>query len=608
MSGLIVIKSDDMGKGERKRHQSRRSILLFLFHSVFLVYLYMRYWRMLRRFFLIALVVAVISLVLDYFTLQPIHYLRGSSKIVSNLWQQQNTNSSNMAASRASIVVVGGGLAGLSATLEALQQTKHIPGANVVLLEKELRTGGNSAMASSGINGVHTRTQKEKGIKDSLDAFVQDTLQSGKGKSNQTLVHKLVRDSTGAVAWLQDDYSLDLDVLARLGGHSAPRTHRRPDLNGKPQPVGWGIVSTLATRLREMNGADRFQLITGARVTKLDTSQDGQVSGVTYTTADAETKATHSHRIQSNAVILATGGFGGEGRKPDFMSKYAPQLVGLPATNGPFATGDGLRLATALGAGLVDMGQVQVHPTGFVKASDPGNAKKFLAAEALRGEGGILLNGQGKRFVNELDTRDKVTDAMYKHCSGKDTRARFPDIDSEDGLPGTSAFLVLSQDAADKFGQGALGFYARMRLVTFADDLEDLAKGLGVGKVTLQETLGSYDSARSSGKADEFGKTVFPQNALNSLNDDNADQSKQRYAWGIVTPSIHYTMGGLLFDDKTQVLRGSDRSPIPGLFAAGEVTGGLHGTNRLGGNSLLECVVYGREAGRQAAALAAKNV
>ncbi|KAJ2734957.1 hypothetical protein IW152_001939 [Coemansia sp. BCRC 34962] len=512
-------------------------------------------------------------------------------------------------AARTNIVVVGGGLAGMSAAIEALRQTRHVAGVTVALLEKEVRTGGNSGKASSGINGVLTRTQQDKDIHDSVDAFMRDTLKSGGGRSNETLVEKLVRDSTQAVSWLQGDFGLDLDVLARLGGHSFPRTHRRPDVNGKPQPVGWGIVSTLGRHLSELAGLEdaRFKLITGARVIRLLPGTRGSVSGVVYEAVDADTRVIQQHSMLSDVVVLATGGFGGEGSRPHYLKQYAPQLVGLPATNGAFATGDGLGLATAAGAELVDMDQVQVHPTGFVKSSDPGNPTKFLAAEALRGEGGILLNGLGRRFVNELDTRDHVTDAMSRFCSAPDTRARHSGSAEEiRGEPLTAAFLVLSQAAADSFGHGALGFYEKMGLVSRAEGLDGLAAALRVDQAVLHRTLEDHDGARDSGSRDDFGKTVFPQRALNPpASSEDKSQARDYYYWAIVTPSIHYTMGGVRFDHKTRVLRASDAAPIPGLLAAGEVTGGLHGANRLGGNSLLECVVYGREAGRQAAAILA---
>ncbi|KAJ1944413.1 cleavage and polyadenylation specificity factor subunit 2 [Linderina pennispora] len=452
-------------------------------------------------------------------------------------------------------------------------------GITVTLLDKEARTGGNSAKASSGINGVYTKTQKANGIEDSLELFSKDTVKSGHGRSNETLVGKLTSESTQAVTWLQEQFGLDLDVLAQLGGHSRARTHRRPDINGKPQPVGWGIVSTLAKHLAE-HDPQRFSLVTGARVTEL-VQKNSRVTGVVYQTAET------TEKLDSDIVVLATGGFAGEGRNADLLQKYAPQLVGLPATNGPFATGDGMKLAAAVGAQLVDMDQVQVHPTGFVKRGDAGNPTKFLAAEALRGDGGVLLTGQGRRFVNELETRDKVTDAINQHCTS-DLCARYPG-DYIVNEPQAAAYLVLSEQAADKFGHGALGFYQKMGLFQKADNLQALAEALRVERETLSQALTGHDQARRSGN-DEFGKHVFPADAVSSGG----------YYWGVVTPSLHYTMGGVRFDEHARVLR-ADGSPIHGLLAAGEVTGGLHGANRLGGNSLLECVVFGREAGRQAA-------
>ncbi|KAJ1664687.1 hypothetical protein EV178_003843 [Coemansia sp. RSA 1646] len=348
----------------------------------------------------------------------------------------------------------------------------------------------------------------------------------------------------------------------------------------------------------------RFKLVTGARVTKLLTTKDGRVSGLEYESVESDMATSQRYRHESDVVVLATGGFGGEGSRPKFLEKYAPNLVGLPATNGPFATGDGLLLASAVGAELVDMDQVQVHPTGFVKASDPGNPTKFLAAEALRGSGGILLNGLGKRFVNELDTRDMVTSAMTESCSSKSKRAQCgkrSDTGKVAGEPQTAAYLVLSQAAANSFGHRTLDFYLKMGLMHKVSGLEELATAICVDFTTLKQTLTDYDHIRYHKANDEFGKTVFPQPMLNS------EKSVNSYFWGIVTPSIHYTMGGVRFDEASRVLRESDGQPIPGLFAAGEVTGGLHGANRLGGNSLLECVVYGRRAGQQAAVEAARR-
>ncbi|PIA16660.1 Flavocytochrome c, partial [Coemansia reversa NRRL 1564] len=496
------------------------------------------------------------------------------------------------------IVVVGGGLAGMAAAAEALRMTAAQAGVTVTLVEKETRAGGNSAKASSGINGAPTRTQLSQGIHDSVEAFARDTLASGRGRSSATLVEKLVNDSAQAVAWLQDVFAVDLDVVAQLGGHSAPRTHRRPEADGKPQPVGWGIVGALA---RHLDAHPRFRLLHGARATALLPGSDGGVNGVEYeakankeTDTGSETQS-EKHTIKSAAVILATGGFAGSG-SDGMLGAYAPHVAGLPTTNGPFAAGDGVRLGTALGAELVDMDQVQVHPTGFVRPGMPHNATVFLAAEALRGAGGVLLDARGRRFVNELDTRDHVTAAMLRCCAAPDSRARHRGTNAG---PDAAAFLVLSQAAANAFGTAALKFYEHMGLVFRATGLAELAVATDVDAHVLRQTFETHDHVRSTGATDEFGRRNFPAPALNTGSDDAAE-----YFWAVVTPSVHYTMGGLRIDEHAHVLHDASRTPIPRLLAAGEVTGGLHGANRLAGNSLLECVVFGREAGRVAAAIA----
>ncbi|KAJ2845555.1 hypothetical protein IWW36_004733 [Coemansia brasiliensis] len=460
-------------------------------------------------------------------------------------------------AGRGSIVVIGGGLAGMSAALEALHQTRNTV---VTLLEKETRLGGNSAKASSGINGAETRTQAAQGIKDSIEAFAQDTIASGRGRSSEILVDKLTQDSAQSVAWLQD-LGVDLSILARLGGHSKARTHRLPEANGRAQPVGWSIISTLNNHLNKIgsDGSGRLRIETNAQATALlAEAAGGGVSGVEFLVNGK------MRRVQANALILATGGFAGA--HTGFLNKYAPQIAGLATTNGPFATGDGLKLGAALGADLVDMDQVQVHPTGFVRPDDVDNPTKILAAEALRGAGGVLVNARGMRFVDELDTRDRVTAAILNNCSAPDTHA-FHSSTGTKGGPDAAAFLVLTQEAADRFGRGALAFYERMELMSQAAGMGELSKALRVNEAELQQSIPMANV----------------------------------YFWGIVTPVTHYCMGGLRFDAKARVLQASGQ-PIRGLFAAGEVTGGLHGANRLAGNSLLECVVFGREAGRQASA------
>ncbi|GBG33225.1 NADH-cytochrome b5 reductase-like protein [Hondaea fermentalgiana] len=486
---------------------------------------------------------------------------------------------------QAKVVVVGAGLAGFSAAIEAADA-----GASVVLLEKEARTGGNSAKATSGINGWGTSTQAELAVADREALFERDTHRSGKGgNTNQSLVRTLSTKSAPAIAWLKERFHVPLTVLSQLGGHSTKRTHRAPpDEHGNPVPIGYLIMKTLREAV-EANYQDKIEIRTSCRATKLE-QRDGRVCGVHYEQTSESGK--EDCLIEGDAVILTTGGFGCDKSNDSLLKQHRPDLEGIPTTNGPFATGDGVRMGVALGANLIDMDKVQLHPTGFIDPKDPGNPTKFLAPEAIRGSGGILVNSQGRRFVDELNLRSVVAAAIQKNCDP------YRDGDFV-GLP--FAWVILSQEAQELFGPPTLGFYKdRLGLFEACDDIDACAACIGCDPQVLKETVAAYETARSGGICEQTGKMVFPSNL--TPNDTKLVLAR-------VTPSIHYTMGGLDINasGEVQVLIADSvighHRHIPGLFAAGEVTGGVHGANRLGGNSLLECVVFGRIAGERAATI-----
>lgn len=450
---------------------------------------------------------------------------------------------------RRDVIVVGGGLAGMSAALSAVEA-----GAHVIIVEKEKRVGGNSGKATSGINGAGTAVQKSLGVEDSEELFIEDTMVSGQGRSTKELVKKLVEDSADAVAFLQRK-GVPLAVVSRCGGHSRERTHRCADRPGQaPTPVGWDIVSTLKKAIEE---SDAIEVLAEARMTAL-TGDALAVTGVEVTIGEEE------KQIRGDAVILTTGGYAGDHN--EVLGSHRPDLVKLPTTNGPWATGDGLQAATEMGAKLVDMDQIQVHPTGLLDASNPHAGSVLLGPEALRASGGILVNGGGKRFVDELKRRDQVTAAIREQ--GTFLSRTFPGFE-DSGEVGPVAYLVMDSAAVAEFGPTLFSFYRSRRLFHSVSGASDLAEVIGCAEESLTGTLANLSLA------------------------DNLFV-------GVVVPAVHYTMGGIAIDSLGRVL-GTDNQPIGGFFAAGEVTGGVHGANRLAGNSLLECVVFGREAGRNAA-------
>ncbi|KAI0141810.1 flavocytochrome c [Xylariaceae sp. FL1272] len=481
------------------------------------------------------------------------------------------TTKSQMAAK--TVVVVGSGLAGLSAAHEALKK-----GANVHMLERAPKPGGNSMKASSGINGAGTKFQKECGV-GSDGSFFDDTVASAglrlsqaakeQGKDRRDLIEILTTRSKDAVSWLADEIGVDLSVVAQLGGHSVPRTHRG---KGNPPP-GAAIVGALLKKLGESPG---FTISTSANVDALLTSTNGdgsvRVIGVRYT-AEGET------RELSGPVVFAAGGFAGDAQ--GLLAKHRPDLAGFPSTNDARPGSHGL--LADIGAEFVDMDSVQIHPTGFVDPKESSATWYILAAEALRGEGGILLSPDGHRFVNEMERRDVVSNAIMQL-----PRA---DLESEKEGPKQWHVTLLLDPGACEASASHLGFYLWKGLMQ-KKKVKDLPP-------PIIDAVDRYAHSVVMGSDEHFGRKSFGYWKLVA----GQENRETEVCIGTVTPVTHFTMGGALFNTKAQVLgrRGDSVAPIDGIWVAGEITGGIHGDNRLGGSSLLECAVFGVIAGDEAA-------
>ena len=258
-------------------------------------------------------------------------------------------------------IVVGGGLAGLVASLEASNY------GNVILIDKH-KIGGNSMKATSGINGCMTRWQTNLDFPDSHERFMQDVIASGGGKSNVNLVKMLVENSGDAINWLYDQ-GVNFASTIKLGGHSCARTHRVADpKTQKNIPIGFHMVSILSKKCKE---SPNIQILENSKVESL-IIENKKVNGVLVTLANRQMK------IYASRVILTTGGFSYHPGTDSFLQKYAPNLIHMSTTNGNHAVGDGIRLGLSAGADLVDMSEIQLHPTGFVDISNPNEKVKFL--------------------------------------------------------------------------------------------------------------------------------------------------------------------------------------------------------------------------------------
>ena len=487
----------------------------------------------------------------------------------------------------ADVVVIGAGGAGMTAAMTAADA-----GQKVVILESQAMVGGNSARATGGMNAAKTVYQDENefdqaagvektlataaekyadnetitalaktvseqwaayqanptGYFDSVELMELDTMVGGKGINDPELVKTLCEGTADAIDWL-DENGITLHNVSSFGGASVKRIHRPVNEEGKVVSVGAYMIPLLQENC-EKRGID---IVLNTTVDTILTDANGAAVGVSGTDKDGNTVV-----VNAKSVILATGGFGAN---LDMVTQYKPELAGFMTTNAAGAQGQGIEMATAIGAGTVDMDQIQIHPT--VEANTAA-----LITEGLRGDGAILVNANGERFVDEVGTRDVVSAA-------------------EIAQPGSYSWLIVDQAMAD--ASSVIQGYIKKGYTKTGATYEELAKELDIDPATFANTMETWNSYVEAKNDPDFGRTSF----ANPLNNGPYYAIK-------VTAGVHHTMGGVTINSATEVLK-EDGTVIPGLFAAGEVTGGVHGANRLGGTAVADFVVFGRIAGESAA-------
>ena len=491
----------------------------------------------------------------------------------------------------ADVVVVGAGGAGMTAAITAAAEGK-----SVVILESQSMVGGNSVRATGGMNAGKTvyqdenefgesagvektlKTAAEKyadnetitalaktvseqwaayqanptGYFDSVELMELDTMIGGKGINDPELVETLCANSADAIDWL-DEHGITLHNVSSFGGASVKRIHRPVNAEGKTVSVGSYMIPLLQENCEKAG----VKMMLDTTATEILTDANGAAVGVKATGASGETVT-----VNAKAVVLASGGFGAN---LDMVVKYKPELKGFMTTNAPGIQGQGIEMAQAIGAATVDMDQIQIHPT--VEANTAA-----LITEGLRGDGAILINEEGQRFIDEVGTRDVVSAA-------------------EIAQTGSYSWLVVDQAMAD--ASGVIQGYIKKGYTVTGATYEELGKAMGVDAAAFAETMEKWNGYVEAKNDPDFGRTSFA-NPLNTA----------PYYAVKVTAGVHHTMGGLKINANTEVLN-EKGEVIPGLFAAGEVTGGVHGANRLGGNAVADFTVFGRIAGAAASDYAA---
>ena len=489
------------------------------------------------------------------------------------------------------IVIVGAGGAGMTAALTATSEGK-----SVVVVESQPVVGGNSVRATGGMNAGKTvyqdenefgesagvektlKTAAEKyadnetitalaatvaeqwaayqanptGYFDSVELMELDTMIGGKGINDPALVETLCSNSADAIDWLGEQ-GITLHSVSSFGGASVKRIHRPVDAEGKTLSVGSYMIPLLEENCQKAG----VQMMLNTTATEILTDDNGAAVGIKATGASGETIT-----INAKAVVLTTGGFGAN---LDMVVEYKPELKGFMTTNAPGILGQGIKMAQAIGADTVDMDQIQIHPT--VEANTAA-----LITEGLRGDGAVLINAEGKRFIDEVGTRDVVSAA-------------------EIAQTGSYSWLVVDQAMVD--ASSVIQGYIKKGYTVTGETYEELGKAMGVDEAAFAETMNTWNGYVEAKNDPDFGRTSFA----------NKLDTAPYYAIK-VTAGVHHTMGGLKINTNTEVLN-ENGEIIPGLFAAGEVTGGVHGANRLGGNAVADFTVFGRIAGAAASKYAA---
>lgn len=435
------------------------------------------------------------------------------------------------------VLVIGSGLAGLSAAVSA----REAGAGSVVVLERERFVGGHSALANGYFAAERRKGRKESEYRAAVQQMIDDINQTGKGRGDPELVRVLAEESGEAVEWLSGMGVVWMEHTYEALGGLRPRCYLSSFVR-----AGYDYVSAVNLRARELGVTIRFS----ATVQRV--GRDGEGGFLVHYITGVEPKVFHAR-----SVVIASGGFGDN---PQMRRRYDPRLgLEFTSTANPYgeshntALGDGIRIGESLGAATVDMDQILSIPYSG------GRLTNYVGAD-------IYVNAQGERFVNEAAPMEEISKALW-------------------ALPERSFWVITDSQSA----KGATRDVKLIKgIVKTADTIEQAAQGMGIKPQVLKATMKRYNEAADRGEDPDFGRKTFTQRI-----------DKPPFYYGRERPFVHFCNGGLRIDAKGELLD-AQGAVIPGVFAAGEVTGGVHGHGRLGGASLSDCVVFGRRAGRSA--------
>ena len=450
------------------------------------------------------------------------------------------------------VVVLGAGGAGLAAAIEA----KSNGAESVALVEKMPFAGGNTLLSYAELACAGNWLQEKEGIEDSNEQFAKEMWEGGGKLARKEMVDTVVNNALDAALWLRDEVGVEYqDYLVHEGGHSVPRAV-------EPIRLGAGMIEPMVAKAEELG----VNIMYNTKAEDFVQDEEGRVIGVKVSSGDQT--ATLS---ANKGVVLSTGGFGANVEmREKYNTRWETLDESVQTTNSPAIVGDGIIMAEKIGAELEGMEHIQLYPF-----NNPMTGVFYgIEAPSWSGEGIIYVNEAGNRFVNEVAMRDVRAEAIL----------------AQDG----PVYAIYNQEVADRMGleEKFADEYAQCLeggVYYKADTLEEVAEYFNINAENLVKTMDNYNNYMEAGEDPEFGRTT----SMVAMNEG---------PWFILkgVVSVHHTMGGVMIDTSAHVID-TDGNIIPGLYAAGEVTGSVHGNNRVGTCAISDISVFGRIAGKNVA-------
>ena len=464
------------------------------------------------------------------------------------------------------IVIIGAGIAGLTAAYESSKLCDK--NCSVALIEKTNKIGGNAIKENDGINILNSSLQQSLLIFDSHNLFYSDSIKYSKNNENNTSsenIQLLLDKSEDLKYFFADEITtVNFSNVQRLNGNSVKRTHFLENLGN----FGEFLAESLNEKLKSFNNLKIFLERNVVEIEK--TKIKWRIGWKNYSDKQIY-NSKNVHNLTSIKIILATGGFGNFNGENSLLKEHAPSKIKFPTSKNKHTDGSGLKLIKKLGGELINMDKIQIYPTAFVDPNNRYNREKYTVPEIIRNEGAILINNSGYRFCNELGIDDYISDEIMKNGTKI----------SNDEIVQYEVFLLMNEEIKSKLNE-KFNYYFNLGLIKKYSNFLNFCYSNKISLDIMNHTIHNYNEAKING-VDEFNKIIFPVKFnLNEI----------LYV-SVVTPIIHYTVGGVKIDKNGQVLISSS-STISSLYAAGEITGNIHGSRILPGNYLSDCIIFGK--------------